>query len=283
MSTVAKILVVVNLVLAGAFLASASNFLGHQENWRRKWDALDVETKKDISQLMEQNKAHVEEFDRLDTQTRDIQTSNEGLRKSNNAVNSENDMLKQSWTETSSQLTRATAALQKSQNTIDSNRTLIDGLQQERTSLKEALKSALDQREAAIRSLNEKEVQFENLLANKQTLEERIESLKNENRSLRLSAENAIAKLGGSGDTPLDQPDFLGQIIAVAPEGDLAIISLGAEDGVKRGHRLTVSRGNSFVGELEITRVEAKQAAGRISKAFAKGKVQRGDRVMSAR
>lgn len=283
MSTVAKILVVVNLVLAGAFLASASNFLGRQENWRRKWDKLDVETKAQILTLVEQNKEAGEQFDALDQQTRSVQSANAGLKKENNQLNSQNDLLKQSWGETSTQLTRATAALQQSQETIKSNRELIDGLQAERTTLIEAVKAALEQKEASVRNLNEKEIQFENLLAEKQALETRIEELKNENRSLRLSAENAIAKLGGNADTPMDQPDLLGQVIAVAPEGGLAIISLGAEDGVKRGYRLTVSRGRDYVGELEITRVEAKQAAGRINQAFAKGKIQRGDRVTSAR
>ena len=36
MNTVAKILIVVNLVLAGAFLASAGNFLGHQQVTKQK-------------------------------------------------------------------------------------------------------------------------------------------------------------------------------------------------------------------------------------------------------
>ena len=283
MSTVAKILVVVNLVLAAAFLMSASNFLGRQENWRRKWDKLDVETKAQIASLLEKNKEAGEQFDALDQQTRAVQASNQGLKKENNQLNSQNDLLKQSWQETSSQLTRAAAALQKSQETIKSNRELIDGLQTERGTLREAVQAALEQKEAAVRNLNEKEIQFENLLTEKQALESRIEELKNENRSLRLSAENAIAKLGSNADTPLDQPDLLGQVIAVAPEGDLAIISLGAEDGVKRGFRLTISRGQKFVGELEITRVEAKQAAGRVNPTLSAGPIQRGDRVTSAR
>ena len=41
MNTVAKILIVVNLVLAGAFLASAGNFLGQMDHWKNKYEVDD--------------------------------------------------------------------------------------------------------------------------------------------------------------------------------------------------------------------------------------------------
>ena len=61
----------------------------------------------------------------------------------------------------------------------------------------------------------------------------------------------------------------------------MAIISLGAEDGVRPGYRYTVSRGSQYVGMIEITDVQAKQSAGRSIKSLQKIDLQRGDRVMS--
>ena len=61
----------------------------------------------------------------------------------------------------------------------------------------------------------------------------------------------------------------------------VAIISLGAEDGVKPGHRYTVSRGSTYVGTLEITDVQAPQSAARSTKNLEKSNLKRGDRVKS--
>ena len=67
MSTVAKILVVLNLVLAVAFLASASSYLGNQDTWHNKYNdvvkAKDLEIKTLKGQL-DQEKAEKANFSR---------------------------------------------------------------------------------------------------------------------------------------------------------------------------------------------------------------------------
>ncbi len=63
--------------------------------------------------------------------------------------------------------------------------------------------------------------------------------------------------------------------------GNVAGVSVGAADGVAPGMRFVVYRGNGanskYVGTLEITRVEATEAAGTLSQTT--GEIQRGDQA----
>jgi hypothetical protein len=281
MNTVAKILIVVNLVLAGAFLASAGNFLGQMDHWKSKYEVetADLQDQLEQKEIVIQQK--IKENANLITQSNEMQAQREAALSEASAVRGQNDLLKEAHNQASTQLTQATAALEKAQDTIKSNQTLIDALQGERAKNSEALRVAQDAKEAAIRSLAEKEQQFENLMAQKQALEGQLEDTKHQLRSAQLTAETAVSKAGGAGDVPMDQPAHDGQILAVDGGTNVAIISLGAEDGVRPGYRYTVSRGSQYVGMIEITDVQAKQSAGRSIKSLQKIDLQRGDRVMS--
>ena len=118
-------------------------------------------------------------------------------------------------------------------------------------------------------------------MAQKQALSAQLEDTKHKLRAAQLTAETAVSRAGGAGDVPMDQPAHAGQILSVDNSANVAIISLGAEDGVRPGFRYTVSRGNQYVTMIEITDVQAKQSAGRSIKTLQKADIQRGDRVMS--
>lgn len=281
MSTVAKILVVVNLVLAAAFLMAASNYLGQQDTWKKKYTDLDVATQAEITNLGKTINDKEQENVNLLKQVRTAQEDLKVANKENDQVRSMNDLLKQAHNETSGQLTVSANAVDTAQKTIQANREMIDALQAEIGNLRERIRQYLDQKEAAVRSLNEKEIQFENLLANKQDLEARIAELMDDLRSASLTAETAITKLGGEADIPLDQPAHEGRVLAVDGGTNIAVISLGAEDGVKPGFKYMVSRGSQYVTTIVITDVQAKQSAGRSLTDFQKDMIRRGDRVLS--
>lgn len=281
MNTVAKILIVVNLVLAGAFLGSAGNFLGQQDHWKAKHkrDTDDWEAKFDQKQAALDLK--IGECTTLREQETGLLSQLDKANQHNADMREQSDLLKEAFNQASTQLTQTTAALEKAQDTIQSGRTQIDSLQLERATLAEAKRTALDAKEAAVRNLAEKEIQFENLLTLKQTLEARVEDLQSQLRGAQLTAETAVAKAGGADGVPFDQPAHMGQVLSVDNRANVAIVSLGSEDGVRPGYRYVVSRGSQYVGMLEITDVQAKQSAGRSIPNLQQSAVQRGDRVMS--
>lgn len=279
MSTVAKILIVVNLILAGAFLASASNFLGQQENWKFRHDQTQETLEAEIESWKGKHQQVNDDYGVLETQANETRSLNAKLDNHNKNLRAQNDLITGQQAKTSDQLTRAALALEKAQETIQAQRQMIDGLQSERNTNLDAVRASLQAKEAAVRNLNEKVVQMETLLAEKQALESRIEDLKQENNSLRLTNENVLAMLPEGADVPTDQPALMGQVVAV--DGNLAIISLGAEDEVRPGHKFTVSRGSEYIGQIEITDVEARKSAGRAVSVLLRKPIQAGDRVSS--
>ena len=281
MNTVAKILIVVNLVLAGAFLASAGNFLGQMDHWKNRHEIDTAELQTQIDDLTRNLADEKAKSALVMTQSREMEGQVKRAEEEAAQTRIQNDLLKEAHNQSSTSLTQATAALEQAQATIQSNRQMIDALQNERAANSEALRVAQDAKEAAIRNLSEKEQQLENLLAAKQALEAQLEATKHQLRSAQLTAETAVSRAGGSGDVPMDQPAHAGQILSVDGDANVAIISLGSEDGVRPGFRYTVSRGSQYVTMIEITDVQAKQSAGRSIKSLQKVDIHRGDRVMS--
>ena len=68
-----------------------------------------------------------------------------------------------------------------------------------------------------------------------------------------------------------------GVITAVA--NDLAEVSIGSDDGLQAGHELEVFRADEYLGRLRVVSVKPDRAVVRVLKDFARGIVQRGDRV----
>jgi uncharacterized protein (DUF3084 family) len=72
-------------------------------------------------------------------------------------------------------------------------------------------------------------------------------------------------------------PTIDGQVVAVAA-GSIEV-SLGSDDGLQKGHLLEVYRGGDYVGRAVVTSVRPDRAVARIIEEYARGIVQRGDRV----
>lgn len=81
----------------------------------------------------------------------------------------------------------------------------------------------------------------------------------------------------------LQPPDFLnGIVLDVTP--DLVAISLGSDDGLRKGHKMEVYRsggasGNTYVGRIEVSSVEPNKAICKILKDQQRNQFQRNDRV----
>ncbi len=72
-------------------------------------------------------------------------------------------------------------------------------------------------------------------------------------------------------------PTLDGDVLAVAA-GSIQV-SLGSDDGLQVGHTLEVYRGGEYIGRAVVKTVTPDQAVAEILKAYARGVVQRGDKV----
>ena len=59
----------------------------------------------------------------------------------------------------------------------------------------------------------------------------------------------------------------------------LVEISIGYDDGLRRGHHLEVTRGGRYVGRLKVRETEPDRAVAEIMRDYSEGIIEEGDRV----
>lgn len=68
-----------------------------------------------------------------------------------------------------------------------------------------------------------------------------------------------------------------GKVLAVRPEVNLVMLSVGSDDGVKKGYRFTVYRGEQYVGKVEVEKVFSDMSSARILTDWTKGPIKEND------
>lgn len=63
------------------------------------------------------------------------------------------------------------------------------------------------------------------------------------------------------------------------PGAQLVEVSIGADDGLKTGNTLEVSRGDKYLGRLEVIETSPDKSVARVDRKFQQGQIQEGDRV----
>jgi hypothetical protein len=109
-------------------------------------------------------------------------------------------------------------------------------------------------------------------------------------RSVQLAADLAAVKeslryLGVDLKTDIKSkqpPHPLDGVVLAVPQQNLVEISIGADDGLRKGHKLEVVRMNgatAYVGRIEVTQTTPDRAVCRVLPEMLKSPMQRGDRV----
>lgn len=281
MSTVAKILIVVNLALAALFLGSASTYLNNQDHWQDRYNKLDADLTDQLNTQKSLVKQTEGERDQARTSLSQAEAKLATATTESARYQAENQSLRSAYDQKTAQLTRAAAALERLSGTVDSNRQLIDQLQSETNRLNDALNATQQARNAAIEQVARLDMQLQNETEKSKSLEGRVSTL---NESLeRAQFEIAAWHKRYPGDEIMgaEQPTHGGMVLAANDEANVVVISLGAEDGVKEGFQYVVSRGDKYVATIKIRDVQAKQSAGFSVRDVQQMAPQKGDRVAS--
>ncbi len=98
-------------------------------------------------------------------------------------------------------------------------------------------------------------------------------------------AEAVLRHYGYRKEDPLDTAPNLDGVIVAVTRPDLVEVSLGTDDGLKKGHKLEVYRVNgaaqSYVGRIYVMSASFDRAACKVDPNYLKSPIQRGDRVKS--
>ncbi len=281
MSTVAKILIVVNLALAALFLGSASTYLNNQDHWKSKYGELDDDMNKKLQTQQSLTKQAEGERDQARTSLSQTEADLSKKAGENVLLASENKQLRSAYDQKTAQLTRATAALERLTATVDSNRQLIDQLQSETSRLNDALNTVQQARNAALEQVARLGNQLQNETEKSKSLEARVSSVNTSLERAQFEIATWHKRYPGDRIMGAEQPSHEGMVLAANDGANVVVISLGAEDGVKEGFQYLVSRGDKYVATIKIRDVQAKQSAGFSMRDVQQLAPQKGDRVAS--
>lgn len=281
MSTVAKILVVLNLGLAAVFLGSASNYLGQQDNY--------------FTQLETEQKAHTASKEQASTIEAGL---NARLRAANNdltasrvertkaqtesqRITQEVTHLREAYNQAAANATVATRTVGQLTNSLNAAKDQNSALQQDNNQLRTNLLKAQQDRDAKVAMVNALQLQLENETKARSALDARMTDSQEDNK--RMGFELSYYKGKFPGLVASAQPAHTGRVLAVDNDANVIVISLGEEDGVKPGFQYLISRGSGYVATIQIRDVQAKKAAGFAVKDMSKGKINLNDKVTSDR
>ena len=108
-------------------------------------------------------------------------------------------------------------------------------------------------------------------------LEERYQQLMAESTRMK----EVLTANGINVSDPLDgsPPDRNGNVLVINRPAHLVEVSIGYDDGLRKGHFLEVTRKGRYVGKLRVRTTEPNRAVAEILKDYSEGLILEGDRV----
>ena len=276
MSVVAKILVVLNLVLAIVFLGMASTFLGQQESWKVRHDAKVKEMGDEIAKWKQNYDSvntnyqlQLQETARLQTENAEKTTLIQAKEEEYQAVEEKHNQLLAS----TNKLAETERQLQASIDDLNADKNRLTGEKEaamkEKRQAIEDMNNAITERKRLANSGEQKDNQIGEL-------EKRIAMLADQVEKLGLTVKAYEDEVGPLGPY-VGVPTIKAKINAVSGKENIVLLSVGRDDGVKVGFKFVVYRGTEYVGTVVVKSVEKDYCAAASDKGIEKLPIQVGD------
>ncbi|MHC4339872.1 MAG: hypothetical protein ACYSX0_06635 [Planctomycetota bacterium] len=262
MSSMAKIFVVVNLIIAIAAFGSAATLLGAQDDYK-------TELLKTIDQAKKTGEAKDAENKRLnDELTAQTTTASNAVQRATQAE-TDNQAKATQLQEHKSTNDKLVATAEKQSQELGSLRAVLE-------QYKDWLKNYSEESRSATQDKINFQKRWEEEVANRVRLEEEVKKLQEEVEGLagdKNDAEKALRnaefmlgeyrKRYGPMQAGKGAP---GRVLQV--RGSLVSLSVGSGDGVKTGDVYQLRRGGTYVGQVRVTRVYKDQSVGEFDTQF---------------
>jgi septal ring factor EnvC (AmiA/AmiB activator) len=278
MSTFAKIMVVVNFVLAIAFLAAAGTLYGSAESWQRKWTSLDTEKKSEIASLEGQLKARGEELATARTERASLETRTAAAEAVQKTLTESNANLMREIQTKNAEIAKHQSAVTDLTNSV-----------KEQTQRNETLSNQLAQATADKNSVSDQAKTLEENLARetqaREAAEKQVAALEGTNKTMTDRLDSVSVELAAY--KKAHGPLAIGTVMApvhgvvqrASARDDIYVISVGSKDKVEVGYEFTVSRGDHYVSTIVVDAVYANHAAAHTKPGMKKLDVMEGDAV----
>ena len=276
MSVVAKILIVLNLVLAVAFLSGAASFLGQKEAWKKKHEDLDKVTSVKIADLTDQVTARTNEFREQQQIANDLKNERDQAVTMNEQSDAANVLLKENFSRLQADLGRLSETYKQALAQIDQLRTDKNGLIDQKD-------TALTEKRDAIGKMNAAETEQKRLESELMDSGDVVAGLEKQVVAMSKEIESAGVMLQAYKDkfgtvvTWINVPALTAKVSGVNAEHNIVILSIGTDDDVKVGYEFTVYRGDKYVGKVIVDDVQKDHCSGYSKKELQSGNIAVGD------
>jgi chromosome segregation ATPase len=242
------------------------------KNWKAVADGLQTQLQTAEAEKSKLTTAHNRRVEELTTETeaaeqqvRKLETERVSLVDRNVQIQTELDQLKQQQREQIA--------------SVSSTQELNKGLVAEVTGLRSQIRTEQQARDAAV--------------AATLTATEDLHQVKGEYETARTRSEQLMKQVSGmrhvmkeTGINPDTEPGSVvptvnGVVSQIrrANGAQLVEVTIGADDGLSAGNTLEVSRGDKYLGRIEILTTSPDKSVGRVDRRFQTGQIQEGDRV----
>ena len=280
MSPIGRLFIILNLILAAAFIAYAGFYLKNQTSFKKTLNEQVAAAQAEKASLDEQISKLVGQGQQYSTDLTTKTNQNANLKVTVKA-------LEEADTDNKSKLARLTAKLEAIEGsvgnvatTLEQQMSRIESLTKDWVAANEEKLKAVGSRDDIQNKLNAVEASLEKANARNESLVADLNAASSEQREL----ETQIAVIRKAIPSVEDiikgsQPQVDGTIMTVTPALRSVTISLGESSGVTPGMSFSVHNGTTYKGEIRITEVSDNIAFGRIENAVASQKISKGDKA----
>ncbi len=272
MNWLGKVFVVVILIMSLVFMGLSMAVYATHKNWRLVSDGLTAQLAEAKAQNVRDTSTHnrlVEDLEREKTsatqQAVKLEAEKVALDEHNKQTQAELDGLRQNQREHIA----AVAATQAINQTLAGE---VGGLRQkireEQQARDRVFKNALD----ATEQLHQAAGEYNSARERSEQLTKQVAGMTTVMR------EKGIDPATEPGSVVPTVEGVVSQIRRTAG-AQLVEVTIGADDGLKTGNTLEVSRGDKYLGRLEIIETSPDKSVGRVNRRFQQGQIQEGDRV----
>jgi uncharacterized protein YhaN len=280
MNLVGKILTGMICVMSLVFMTFAVMVYATHKNWRQVVERTANETppgetvglKHLIADLKAQNTQLKDEREKLDAEVAAERTAkDEALKK----LRAERDELQKQRDTLDQQLAELQKNHAEAVATVKTSTDALTDLTGEVAKLRDEIRAAQDDRDKRFRAVVELTDQNNQMRGQLTSRKERMQQLAAQVASFR----DVLNKHGWKeGDSDPPPAALKGEVLAINANGMIEV-SAGADDGLRKGHTLEISRQSKYLGRIEIISTTTDRAVGKILPGFKKAPIQRGDHV----
>ena len=280
MSMVAKILIVLNLILAVAVMGAAGAYLQSAENFKKQYSDSKAQlegTIKDLNERIQKTQSGLDEANRKASAAVQEKNTAEAALK----TMSENNTLQQKkWDDLNASYQGIDAKFRDLQGNLEAARQANDKLQGEKKQAEDEKRGALEAKNAAETELKRVQLELDGTAANLDAAVKNGVALVEKLEATSTALDMYRSKYPSPG---LPVAPVKGQVLAADPSIDIYLISVGEKDGVKVADELTVFRGDQFVAVVVVDKVFADKASVVVKrmngKPLKKSDIKQGDKV----